>query len=241
MEKAAKRRLFRFQKLIINIKVVTIYRMTGDKRKKGGNNSIMQNDSKGCEPNSFARRLVKNMFSFTLLSVIPFSPIVMVAESPVIDKGEKQEIVEFVELEIFHELAEESTSTIQQAEMPELRFNPTEEELELLARTVYSEARGEDFKGQIAVAAVVLNRLESKEFPDDIYEIIFQPNAFTAIRDGQFWLEPDESSFLAVEEALKGEDPSGGALYYYNPSGATSQWIFSRTVIKSIGNHKFAI
>lgn len=207
----------------------------------------MQKDSEGCEQSSFMRRLLKNVFGLTLLSVIPFSPLVMVVESPVIDIGEKAEIeeivgsVESMEAELAEKKDRAAEDDCFSAEIPEARLEPTKEELELLARTVYSEARGEDFKGQIAVAAVVLNRLKSKEFPNDIRGVIFQPKAFTAVRDGQFWLEPDEQSFRAVEKALKGEDPSGGALYYYNPAGVTSQWIFSRTVVKSIGNHEFAI
>ncbi len=123
----------------------------------------------------------------------------------------------------------------------ERRYQPTEKEMEFLARAVYSEARGECFDGQVAVAAVILNRLENPEFPDSIKEVIFQPRAFTAVDDGQFWLEPDENSYRAVKEALKGLDPSSGALYYYNPQTATSGWIFSRRVVIVIGRHSFAV
>lgn len=122
----------------------------------------------------------------------------------------------------------------------DLRFEPDEKEMELLARAVYSEARGEPMEGQVAVAAVILNRLEDGQFPNTVAGVIFQPRAFTAVADGQFWYTPNEKSYQAVEEALKGEDPSDGALYYYNPAKATSRWIFGRPVIKRIGRHLFA-
>jgi len=123
---------------------------------------------------------------------------------------------------------------------PELRYQPNEEELELLARAVYSEARGEKFDGQVAVAAVILNRIDDSKFPDDVAGVIFQPMAFTAVADGQFWLEPNQTAYRAVEKALEGKDPSFGALYYYNPAKATSWWIFTRPIITRIGRHVFA-
>jgi N-acetylmuramoyl-L-alanine amidase len=133
----------------------------------------------------------------------------------------------------------QSDNLLNQAEQ-ELRHQPSEEEIELLARAVYSEARGEQFNGQVAVAAVILNRMEDPEFPDDVAGVIFQPQAFTAVSDGQFWYEPDQTAYQAVEEALEGNDPSLGALYYYNPATATSWWIFSRPTITRIGRHLFA-
>lgn len=122
----------------------------------------------------------------------------------------------------------------------EKRLEPTVEEVQLLARTVYSEARGEHFTGQVAVAAVVLNRVEDPHFPDDVTGVIFEPDAFTAVSDGQFWLEPDREAYRAVESALEGTDPTCGAVYYYNPATATSPWIYGRRVIKQIGRHRFA-
>ncbi len=121
-----------------------------------------------------------------------------------------------------------------------LRYQPTDEEMKLLARAVYSEARGEQFNGQVAVAAVILNRIGDPRFPNDVADVIFEPQAFTAVADGQFWLEPDATSYHAVEEALKGEDPSQGAVFYYNPVTATSWWIFTRPTITQIGRHVFA-
>ncbi len=125
---------------------------------------------------------------------------------------------------------------------PELepRYQPSAEEMKLLARAIFSEARGEQFDGQVAVAAVILNRIDDPEFPDDVAGVIFQPQAFTAVADGQFWLEPDQTAYQAAEEALQGKDPSSGALYYYNPVTATSWWIFTRPTITRIGRHLFA-
>ena len=129
----------------------------------------------------------------------------------------------------------------QNPEAEEFRYQPTGEEIDLLARAVYSEARGEQFQGQVAVAAVIINRIEDPDFPDDVAGVIFEPYAFTAVSDGQFWLEPDENAYRAVEEALEGADPSQGALYYYNPVTATSYWIFTRQTIIQIGRHLFAM
>jgi len=109
-----------------------------------------------------------------------------------------------------------------------------------LARLVNGEARGESFEGQVAVAAVVLNRLYSGQFGNTIQDVIYQPWAFTAVNDGQFYLEPNASAYQAVAAAVKGWDPTGGALYYWNPVTATSPWVWSRPIINQIGNHVFA-
>lgn len=121
------------------------------------------------------------------------------------------------------------------------RLDVTAEEMDLLLRTVYSEARGESFEGQVAVASVVINRVLDERFPNTIKGVIFQPWAFTAVHDGQFWLDPDPSMRKAVEAALKGWDPSGGAVFYYNPAKVTSYWIYTRQVIGRIGRHFFAV
>lgn len=109
-----------------------------------------------------------------------------------------------------------------------------------LARVVHGEARGESFEGQVAVAAVVLNRLQSGQFGNSVQDVIFQPWAFTAVHDRQFYLSPDESAYRAVTAAVKGWDPSGGALYYWNPQTATSKWVWSRPIVSTIGRHVFA-
>lgn len=110
----------------------------------------------------------------------------------------------------------------------------------MMAHVVNGEARGESYEGQVAVAAVLLNRVESSEFPETINNVIFQRNAFTAINDGQYQLQPSKTSYRAVKDAFLGWDPSNGAVYYYNPNLVTDQWIFTRTVIKQIGSHRFA-
>lgn len=117
----------------------------------------------------------------------------------------------------------------------------SESEIYLLAKVIYGEARGESYTGQVAVGAVVLNRVKSSSFPNTISGVVYQPYAFTAVADGQINLVPNESAKKAARDALNGWDPSGGALYYYNPKTATSSWIFSRTTIVTIGNHVFAI
>jgi len=117
----------------------------------------------------------------------------------------------------------------------------SEQDIKLLARTVYGEARGEPYEGQVAVAAVVLNRLENPAFPNTVAGVIFQPGAFTAVDDGQIWLEPNETAYKAVRDAINGWDPSGEALYYFNPATATSKWIWTRPQIKRIGKHIFCL
>lgn len=115
----------------------------------------------------------------------------------------------------------------------------TSNEVALLARIISAEARGEPYLGQVAVGAVVLNRVEHPSFPDTINGVIYQPGAFTALTDGQFNVAVADSAKKAAREALAGADPSGGAIYYYNPKTAKSSWIRSRPVIKQIGNHLF--
>lgn len=109
----------------------------------------------------------------------------------------------------------------------------------LLARIISAEARGESYTGQVAVGAVVLNRVEHPSFPDTIAGVVYQPGAFTAINDGQINQPISESSYRAAREALNGNDPSGGALYYFNPDKTSNKWIRTREVILRIGNHLF--
>ncbi|KHD85788.1 hypothetical protein NG54_07070 [Heyndrickxia ginsengihumi] len=115
----------------------------------------------------------------------------------------------------------------------------SQNDIQLLANAVYGEARGEPYEGQVAVAAVILNRVESPSFPNTISGVIFEPGAFTAVSDGQIWLTPNETAKKAVLDAINGWDPSGNALYYFNPATATSKWIWSRPQIKRIGKHIF--
>lgn len=119
--------------------------------------------------------------------------------------------------------------------------NQSSSDLNLLARCVYAEARGEPYAGQVAVAAVVLNRVKSASFPNTISGVIYQPWAFTSVNDGQINLTPNDSAYKAAQDALNGWDPSYGCLYYYNASTATSKWIYSRKTVVTIGKHVFAI
>lgn len=112
--------------------------------------------------------------------------------------------------------------------------------VEMMARIVHGEARGESFVGQVGVAAVVLNRIESSGFPDSTEKVIFQKNAFTAVNDDQYLLTPNEIAYQAVKHAMDGADPTEGAVFYYNPDGVSDDWIYSRAVITQIGNHFFA-
>ncbi|SKA84153.1 N-acetylmuramoyl-L-alanine amidase [Clostridium sp. USBA 49] len=117
--------------------------------------------------------------------------------------------------------------------------NSNEKDVQLLARCINGEARGEPYEGQVAVGAVIINRTKSPQFPNTIAGVIYQPGAFTAIVDGQIHAQMYPSSIKAARDALNGWDPSGGALYYYNPAKTTNKWIWSRPVIKVIGNHRF--
>ena len=105
---------------------------------------------------------------------------------------------------------------------------------------IYAEARGESYTGQVAIGAVVLNRVRDSRFPNTIAGVIYQPWAFTAVHDGQINLEPNQTAYNAARDAMNGWDPSNGAVYYYNPRKTTNRWIYSREVVKVIGNHRFA-
>ena len=119
--------------------------------------------------------------------------------------------------------------------------NYTSSDLYLLAKCIYAEARGESYTGQVAVGAVILNRVASSKFPNTISGVIYQKNAFTAVSDGQINLSPDKTAMNAATDALNGWDPTYGCIYYYNPAVATSSWIFSRQTVTTIGKHVFAI
>ena len=112
-------------------------------------------------------------------------------------------------------------------------------DVDLLARLIYGEARGEPYEGQVAVAAVVLNRVESASFPNTIAAVIYQPGAFDVVSDGQIYMTPDSTAYKAARDAMAGWDPTGGCIYYYNPRTATSSWIKDRPVMRSIGRHVF--
>ena len=111
----------------------------------------------------------------------------------------------------------------------------------LLAKVVHAEARGEPYEGMVAVAAVVLNRVEHPSFPNTISGVVYQPWAFTAVNDGQINLTPNETSKNAARDALNGWDPTYGCIYYYNPRTATNTWIRSRKIVTTIGSHVFTL
>ncbi|PKG24188.1 spore cortex-lytic enzyme [Niallia nealsonii] len=115
----------------------------------------------------------------------------------------------------------------------------SQNDIQLMANAVYGESRGEPYTGQVAVAAVILNRVNSPSFPNTVSGVIFEPRAFTAVADGQIWLTPNEKAKEAVLDAINGWDPTGNALYYFNPDTATSGWIWTRPQIKQIGKHIF--
>ena len=117
--------------------------------------------------------------------------------------------------------------------------NYTSADYTLLARIISAEARGESYLGQVAVGAVILNRVEHPSFPDTVSGVVYQNGAFSCLYDGQFYESVADSSYAAARDALNGLDPSGGAIYYYNPSTATNKWIFGRKVITTIGKHVF--
>ncbi len=115
----------------------------------------------------------------------------------------------------------------------------SQNDIQLMANAVYGESRGEPYLGQVAVAAVILNRVTSASFPNTVSGVIFEPRAFTAVADGQIYLTPNETAKKAVLDAINGWDPTGNALYYFNPDTATSKWIWTRPQIKKIGKHIF--
>nr|WP_134698939.1 spore cortex-lytic enzyme [Ammoniphilus sp. YIM 78166] len=115
----------------------------------------------------------------------------------------------------------------------------SDNDLKIMANAVYGEARGEPYVGQVAVAAVILNRVKSATFPNNPTGVVFEPRAFTAVADGQIWLTPNDTARKAVQDALNGTDPTGGCTYYFNPDTATSGWIWTRPQVKKIGKHIF--
>ena len=114
-------------------------------------------------------------------------------------------------------------------------------DIQLMARAINGEARGEPYEGQVAVGAVILNRVKSSQFPNTIAGVIYQPGAFTAVADGQINVPIEEGSsvYKAAKDAINGWDPTGGCIYYFNPDTATNKWIWSRPHVKTIGKHRF--
>lgn len=130
-------------------------------------------------------------------------------------------------------------ATLAKIGLPTGSTSSYESNVNLLARIISGEARGEKYEGQVAIGAVVLNRVKHTSFPNSIAGVIYQSGAFTAVSDGQINVTPSQSCYNAARDALNGWDPTGGAIYYYNPVTATNAWIRSRPVIKTIGKHVF--
>lgn len=122
---------------------------------------------------------------------------------------------------------------------PSNHLGLSDNDLRMMANAVYGESRGEPYLGQVAVAAVILNRVKNPNFPKTAAGVIFQPGAFTAVADGQIWLTPNDVAQKAVQDAINGWDPTGGCIYYFNPETATSAWIWTRPQVKTIGKHIF--
>lgn len=117
---------------------------------------------------------------------------------------------------------------------------PNNSNLNILARAINGEARGEPYEGQVAVGAVILNRVDHSSFPNTIAGVIYQSGAFDSVKDGQINMEPTNTAIKAARDALNGWDPSGGSIYFFNPATSTSKWIWSRPIVKVIGKHNFA-
>jgi N-acetylmuramoyl-L-alanine amidase len=123
--------------------------------------------------------------------------------------------------------------------LPTGEYNPADRHIDLIAHCIYGEARGEPYEGQVAIGAVILNRVADSRFPNSVPGVIYQPGAFTAVSDGQINLTPNDTAYRAARDALNGWDPTYGCIYYYNPATATSKWIWSRPIIVKIGRHNF--
>ena len=133
------------------------------------------------------------------------------------------------------------TSTLLNQQNTSYAASSNTSDVQLMARAINGEARGEPYEGQVAVGAVILNRVKSSKFPNTIAGVIYEPGAFTAVSDGQINQPIAEGStvYKAAQDALNGWDPTGGCIYYFNPDTATSSWIWSRPLVKTIGKHRF--
>lgn len=133
------------------------------------------------------------------------------------------------------------TSTLLNEQNTSYAASSNTSDVQLMARAINGEARGEPYEGQVAVGAVILNRVKSSKFPNTIAGVIYEPGAFTAVSDGQINQPIAEGStvYKAAQDALNGWDPTGGCIYYFNPDTATSSWIWSRPLVKTIGKHRF--
>ncbi|MEJ6949674.1 spore cortex-lytic enzyme [Natronospora cellulosivora (SeqCode)] len=140
-----------------------------------------------------------------------------------------------------YEWAGNATQAAQPAQGGGTRGVSRDSDVEMLARIIHAEARGEPFEGMVAVGAVVLNRIESPSFPNSLSGVIYQPLAFESVADRQFYLPPNEESLRAARSAINGWDPTHGTLFFWNPAKPVSPWIWTRTITRRIGNHVFGL
>ena len=174
------------------------------------------------------------MMSHTKISLMIFAIIIFIFGSKHSFAIEPEEISYKIE----------NTKFVQNKKQDELEpkevISISDDELYLLSKLVSSEARGEKYEGQVAVAAVVINRVLDSKFPDNIKDVIYQKNAFSVVANGQIYNRPTDSAYKAAREALYGKDPTSGATYFWNPEISTCNWIKKLTPYKRIGNHVFA-
>lgn len=130
---------------------------------------------------------------------------------------------------------------LQAAAAPKKGGTVSSNDVYVLSKIISGEARGESYLGQVAVGAVIVNRVKNPNFPNTVYGVVFEPGAFDAVSDGQYYSPPTSSAVKAAKAAISGWDPTGGALYYWNPATATSRWIWSRRIIARIGRHVFGL
>ncbi len=142
---------------------------------------------------------------------------------------------------VFQGQRQTTASTPNATPNPPTNRRPDPVDLNLLARVIYAEARGEPLEGQVAVGAVLINRVKNPNFPDDLWSVVFKKGEFCTVRDGQVWLQPNATAYRAARLAKAGWDPTNGALYFYNPKKTTSTWIWSRAITVRIGRHVFAV
>ncbi len=189
------------------------------------------------------------MLLYLIISIIPFNPVIQEAEAAI----NKNDIYTGIGVAVLLLLLSKLGESMDKPDKKIVTPPPTDDnrddtgdifagkDVEYLARIIYAEARGEPYEGQVAVAAVVLNRVESRDFPNDIKSVLYQPGQFATVEDGQINLTPGATAYNAAEDALNGEDPSFGALYFYNPEKAkTLWWLSTREITTEIGAHVFA-
>ncbi len=183
---------------------------------------------------------------FALMGNQVFLPAVVQASSGIEEKdvfvGLGVAVLVYILFQLGRDIRAESPSAQKSPDREEELVSDPETDLELLAHLIHSESRGEPYIGQVAVGAVVLNRVKSSRFPNTIEEVIMAPGQFSVVAEGTFFLPPNETAFKAAREAISGVDPTGGALYFYNPRTARNlSWFLTLRETITIGNHVFAI